>query len=230
MAQSAFSFGKKDSSDSPEASATEKSAKQEKKEEIQKDHINIDFLFDTKEANPKNRFNWSTSSAKYKDSFDAVSGASKFHSTKYLRETVLDKDAKDFKIPKGLYCLCLYAVSNSDYIKTDDFKISQEGKKLTITFNHRGNSYKIESDENGELSVPESFYLKQEKKTEEAEAEQEFTLDEGSKALKAFYKGKLKAELSAEGLLTVKGKLNQTAKEVQKEKADEPPAPPAAKE
>ena len=63
LAQSAFSFGKKDSSDSPEASATEKSAKQEKKEEIQKDHINIDFLFDTKEANPKNRFNWSTSSA-----------------------------------------------------------------------------------------------------------------------------------------------------------------------
>ena len=231
LIQPSFSFGKKDTAEEQTAPASEK------KTEIQNDHLKIDFLFDTKKENSKNRFNWSTTSTKYNDSFDAVSGASKLHSTKNLREAVLDKEAKVLKIPKGLYCLCLYAVSNSGHIKSDNFQINQEGKKLTITFSRRGYSYKIITDENGLLSVPGSFYIKQEAKTEDARGEAktpdseedsenpeqkaEFILDEGNKALKAFYNGNLKAVLSPEGILTVKGKLKLTAKEEKKDdKAD----------
>ena len=237
LIQPSFSFGKKDTAEEQTAPASEKKA------EIQNDHLKIDFLFDTKKENSKNRFNWSTTSTKYNDSFDAVSGASKLHSTKNLREAVLDKEAKVLKIPKGLYCLCLYAVSSSGHIKSDNFQINQEGKKLTITFSRREYSYKIITDENGLLSVPGSFYIKQEAKTEDARGEakapdskeenkkpgqeagpeegSEFTIDNGNEALKAFYNGNLKAVLSPEGILTVKGKLKLTAKEEKKDdKAD----------
>jgi hypothetical protein len=123
-------------------------------------------------------------------------------------------------------------------------------KKLTITFHHRGINYKIESNEKGEFLVPDSFYIKQELKKDEASAkegkeqkpqkseekaepkaqdskeesekpeetisEYGFILDEGSETLKEVYKGKLKANLTPEGILTVKGKLDHTAREEKK--------------
>lgn len=142
--------------------------------EIPKEHIDIDLYINTKKADSKNHFFWKTSKASYKDSFDVLSGASKLHSTKDFRETVFDTLTKSLKTPKGLRNLCLFAVSPEQNLEKDNFQIVRDGKKLTLTFCHRDNFYRIESDEKGIISVPESFFikLKQSSTKEEEKAEQ----------------------------------------------------------
>ncbi|MBQ4378304.1 MAG: hypothetical protein II821_03795 [Treponema sp.] len=167
--QAAFCFGKKDSGagaenkDSQTGSQAPQPGSGEEKEEKSDEFIKIDLYLDTNGGNPKNHFNWKTKSTSYKDFFDAVSGASKVHSTKYFREAVFDTQGKSLKAPAGLRNLCLYSVSNPELLQKDDFKIEKsgvDGKKLIITFTHREISYKIESNENGEILVPESFLIK----------------------------------------------------------------------
>ena len=250
FSQSAFSLGKKDKdSDTSENTSS-------KEEKIPKEVITIDLLLDTKKPNPQNHFNWkssaktsgttssssSTNSEKsYKDYFDALSGASKVHSTKYFREATLDSSKKNLRTPKGLRNLCLYAVANPESLSKDNFLVNQEGKKITITFSHRENSYKIESDENGIINVPQGFFIKikekpaekpekevktEEKKdeeedvTEEAKPEEvqtEFQKDQPIDSLTAIFKGKLTANLTNEGILTLKGKIKVEKREEDKE-------------
>lgn len=162
-----FSFGKKDSN---QEKASENPAETQVK--LQKEFIKIDFQLDTVNENPKNRFNWKTKSLSHKDYFDAVSGASKFHSTKKFREfastvpiassstSSSNSPGKLLLIPKGLRNLLLFSVSKYEYLATDSFNANyDESGKLTINFTHRGTKYRIETDENGILHVPESFFI-----------------------------------------------------------------------
>ncbi|MCR4823415.1 MAG: hypothetical protein K5873_11160 [Treponema sp.] len=159
-----FSLGKKDQEESKDSSKKTET-------EIKKDFLKTDIYINSKNEDKKNHFYWVNSTSSEKDSFDAISGASRGHSTKKLREFTFDKNTKEFQIPKGLYCLSLYGVANPDLIKKDNFLVTQDGKKLTITFSHRGNDYLIQSDEKGIISVPESFSYKPMKKISEAEPE-----------------------------------------------------------
>lgn len=161
-----FSLGKKDKNDSKETAGS-----QQEESEIKKDFFKVDFLLDTKKANPKNHLVWSNSSAAYRDYFDALSGASKVHSTKNLREAFFDKSTKSFLIPKGLYALCLFALANPELVSTDGLSVTQEGEKTTITFTHRENSYRIESDEKGEIYIPQGFFIKLKENKSENTAE-----------------------------------------------------------
>ena len=250
LIQSAFSFGKKDKDSDTKENETQK------EEKLPDETIKIDLFLDTKKPNPKNHFIWhalskssaSTSSPNsdnsYKDYFDTISGASKVHSTKNFREFSADSNSKNLRTPKGLRNLCLYAVSNPEMLSTDNFSVTQQGKKLTITFTHREISYKIETDEKGILTPPEGFFIKlkettdsnseSEKKADEGKKqgeekkdgekaqpenpEPEFQKDEPQESLSAIFKGKLTAALSPEGILTLKGKLKLT----KKEKPEEP--------
>lgn len=206
---SAFSFGKKDKSESDATTSSQTN-------EAKKEFLSIDFLLDTQKQNSKNHFKWKNSSAKYNDYFDSVSGASKFHSTKNLREFSFDKSTRFFQIPKGLYCLCLFSVANSDSLLNDDFKISQTDKKITIEFTHRKNQYKIESDENGMMLVPENFSIIEFQKEEPSNSDENqnqsektpptFVQDRAEKTLSQIYKGELQAKFQ-NGIFTLKGKL-----------------------
>ncbi|WP_294430094.1 hypothetical protein [uncultured Treponema sp.] len=245
-----YSLGKKD-----KENESEQSSKQEKTE-VQNDFIKIDMLLDSKSPNPKNYLKWKNSSASYDDYFDTISGASKVHSTKYLREVTLDSSTKSLKIPKGLRSLCLFSVANPESLKNDNFLITQQGKKLTITFSHRQIDYKIESDEEGFLNVPDGFFIKlppkaeenakaekseekpkteektaampeSEKKSEDINKDTEkaenteitektepepsdgFQKDIPPSSIAAIYEGKLKANLSPEGIFTLTGKIKQ---------------------
>lgn len=160
-----FSLGKKDKNNSSENSSSQEES------EIKKDFFKVDFLLDTKKANPKNHLVWSNSSAAYKDYFDALSGASKVHSTKNLREAFFDKSTKSYLIPKGLYALCLFALANPESVSTDGLSVTQEGKKISIRFTHRENSYRIESDEKGEIYIPQGFFIKLKENKSENTAE-----------------------------------------------------------
>lgn len=264
--QSAFSLGKKDKD------SDKKESEPVKEEKIPNETIKIDLFLDTKKPNSKNHFNWkassksensssssssSNSSNSYKDSFDTVSGASIVHSTKKFRDFSADSSSKNLRTPKGLRNLCLYAVSNPEMLSADNFSVTQQGKKLTITFTHRENSYKIETNEKGEIMVPAGFFIKlkeknsePKKENQEAPAEKDskdtkksekneenqapektkaetaepseiadnFQKDEPEESLKAIFTGKLTANLTAEGILTLKGKLKLT----KKEKPEEP--------
>ncbi len=217
---------------------TEKDSSQEKK--IQKDYIKISLSLDTKKPNQKNHFIWKTNESHYKDSFDAISGASKVHSTKNFREFTLDSNTKNLKTPKGLRNLCLFSVSDFESQKNDNLTILNEGKKISISFVHRGNSYKIESDENGDILVPDGFFIKikepeKESKDEKArekenpeteEKSQDFQKDEPDLAVKNIFTGKLRASLSKEGILSLKGKIEiseriEPEKEGKKENPEE---------
>ena len=248
----AFSLGKKDSQndDSGTQSNTTKYAKE---------FIKIDFFLDTKNENPKNHFYWKTKKTLTKDSFDAVSGASKFHSTKKFREfsSTIPVDTnstltpgKLLLLPKGLRSLLLFPVSKNNYIIGDFFEAKTENGKITVSFEHRGIKYKIESDENGIISVPKGFFILKtdseknpdEKKvgdtTEKSENPEQNTANEESneksesekieylpdlpdESLEITYVGKLKANLTENGILTISGKLE--AKKKKKEEAPEIP-------
>lgn len=266
MASEISALGKKDKAESGASS------------ENQKEYIKIDLLLDTKKPNSKNHFNWkassksknssgsttsSNSSIFFNDYFDTVSGASKVHSTKLFREASLDTASKSLKTPKGLRNLCLFAVANPELLKADNFSASQEGSKITVTFTHREISYIIRSDEQGNVSVPEGFFIKlkevkketteettadaeskqenskesaeeitektendqnpqeEELKTEEESAEkipEGFQKDEPSESISMIFTGRLVANLTNEGIFTLKGKLKLTEKEKPEEK------------
>ena len=238
----AFPLGKKDDSTEQNQNSTQQ------KNEIQKDFLKIDMILNTKSSNQKNSLKWKNSSASYDDYFDTISGASKSHSTKYLRESTLDSNTKSLKIPNGLRALCLFAVANPETLLKDNFLVSKEGKKLTITFTHRKIDYKIESDDEGIIHVPESFFIKiPETKQENAKSEDTtpakkedsntkssektenppveespaFKADIPPESINAIFVGKLEAQLSPEGVLSVNGKLN--LEKYEKPKAKEEP-------
>lgn len=246
LAIPAFALGKKDKTETTPASEEPK---------IEKQHIKIDLLLDTKKANPKNHFNWNTKSDSYKDYFDAVSGASKAHSTKQFRDFVLENGSKNMRTPKGLRNLCLFAVASPDLLEKDGFRIDSDGKKLVISFTHREIAYRIESDEDGMISVPEGFFIQlpppkqtagdseqteaEKADSSQAKAEQpasenasaekaadgaespDFQADAPSPSLATLFKGKLKAQLSQDGIFTLGGKLVLAKREEPKTKAPE---------
>ncbi len=127
--------------------------------------VKIDMRLNTAEADTKNHLTIkaetagttasSTTATKTKDSYDAVSGASRKHSTKSTASLMVDSSNKK-TMPKGLRALALFSVSDFRFIEKDGLKIERDKenpKKLTITFSHRGNSYKIETDEKGTAHV-----------------------------------------------------------------------------
>ena len=154
------------------------------------DSLKIDMRLNLNKEDPKNFLNTSltttsgttTTSTKTKDGYDAISGASKKHSTKLTSTIYLDKSNKKI-MPKGLRALLLFPVSDFRFIGQDSLKIEKDGenpKKITMTFEHRGNSYRIQTDEkgkafvnfqkekNGEIFNSFKIKLKTEEATEEA--------------------------------------------------------------
>ena len=200
LVQPLSAFGKKDKSEENQKPAAEEKAE----EKPQDDFISIDLLLETKNPQAKSHFNWQTSSSKYKDYYDAVSGASKLHTTKNFRTLMMDTTAKDFKIPHSLYGLCLFPVSSPELFKNDNFTVTQESKKLTITFTHRGTDYKIETKEDGSLEVPKGFS------------------DIPPQSVKSVFTGTLKLNLAEDGKLTAKGKLRLAKNEVEKPEETKP--------
>lgn len=119
--------------------------------------LEIDFRLNTQKSDKKNQLTWLVDSKKTTDSFDAVTGASKKHSTGELKKVFFDKDSK--YAPKGLYALLLFAVSPFESLQKDMLKVEQNGKEILISFTHRGNAYKIQSDKDGFISMQDSFKI-----------------------------------------------------------------------
>ncbi|MDY2843509.1 MAG: hypothetical protein SOT81_05945 [Treponema sp.] len=125
-----------------------------------KETLKIDFRFNTKTKDKKNYLKWKASSKKVKDSYDAVSGASVSHSTGELLTLFWDGNSKNLLAPKGLRAILLFAVSNPEYLESDNF-IAEKGSdgKIKISFTHRKIGYFIQTDEKGKLDLENGFFI-----------------------------------------------------------------------
>lgn len=138
--------------------------------------LKIDFRYRLNGDDGKNHLNWQTKTTKdkqakttnpnsvadrqIKDKYDATTGASKNMSTKYMREVQFE-DKKRI-LPKGLYSLLLFAVTPSPQAKTDTLTVTSSAKnekELSIFFVHRGNAYKITTNEKGQLDMHSGFTI-----------------------------------------------------------------------
>ena len=136
--------------------------------------MKVDFRYRLNGDDGKNHLNWQTKTTKdkqatttnpntvadrqIKDKYDATTGASKNMSTKYLREAAFM--GKSIIMPKGLYCLLLFAVSGNEQAEVDMLKVERQPmqeKALNISFVHRGIAYRISTDEKGQLDTLSSF-------------------------------------------------------------------------
>lgn len=117
----------------------------------------IDFRFNFQNDDGKNYLNWSADGKSVKDGFDAASGASKAKSTSEFNIVRFDSTGKKQAVPAGLRALVLYPVSVYAISTGDAFTASSSGKKVTVTFIHRGTAYKITSDDNGRIDMMTGF-------------------------------------------------------------------------
>ncbi len=192
--------------------------------------VSIDFRFNTKAADTKNYLNWSANGKNVKDGFDAATGASRAQSTTGFNVVRYDSEATKRKaIPAGLRSLVLYPVSPWSTAATDDFTVTESGRRLTIRFVHRGTAYQVTTDEKGVIDTGDSFkiatgvaenvggkfmvkdeYLKaggnKDNMADLDWSKISLVDDEASDDATIEYDGELKAELK-KGILTIKGNL-----------------------
>lgn len=119
----------------------------------------IDFRFNTVKDDGKNYFNWSADGKSVKDGFDAASGASKAKSTSEFNVVRFDSTGKRQAVPGGLRGLVLFPVAVRAIADGDALTAQSEGKKVTITFVHRGTAYKITSDDKGAVDLASGFQI-----------------------------------------------------------------------
>jgi hypothetical protein len=119
----------------------------------------IDYRFNTIKADGKDYLNWSADGKSVKDGFDAASGASKAKSTAEFNIVRFDSTGKKQAVPGGLRALMLFPISVHAIADGDAFTAKTEGKKVTVTFIHRGTAYKITSDENGTIDLASGFQI-----------------------------------------------------------------------
>lgn len=117
-------------------------------------NVRIDARVNVLSADAKNNFMWALGKKVVKDSLDASSGASLAGSTKEFDAVRFDSpDTKKAAIPVGLRGLLLYAISDYKTLAYDDLKVSEQGKKVTVRYVHRGTAYELVTDKDGKFDV-----------------------------------------------------------------------------
>lgn len=148
-----------------EAPATEKKVSVEKPAPSitpAANQVSVEFRFDVEnDGSDSNYFYWTADgSAVCEDGFDATTGASIAKSTTGFNVVRYDNENDRKKaIPLGLRNLMLEAVSPRSVPVGDYFTVNQTGKKLLITFVHRGTAYRITTDDDGMLDTASSFEI-----------------------------------------------------------------------
>ena len=122
--------------------------------------LKFDFSYDLSGKNvQKNKLVWIIDGAKTKDRYDTKTGASLNRTTLSLKNSVTDMGGKSFLIPKSLYELMLFAVSNPGYSKDIKVQKNESTGGLDILMIHRGNAYKIQSDARGNIDILKDLFI-----------------------------------------------------------------------
>lgn len=147
------------------------------------DQVSVEFRFDVEnDGSDSNYFYWTADGSEVcEDGFDATTGASIAKSTSGFNVVRYDnEDDRKKAIPTGLRNLMLEAVSPRSVPVGDFFTVNQTGKKLLITFVHRGTAYRITTDDDGMLDTASSFEITEsliEKVDGKSVLKKEFALD-----------------------------------------------------
>ncbi|MDR3161592.1 MAG: hypothetical protein LBU28_08275, partial [Spirochaetaceae bacterium] len=123
--------------------------------------LTIDYRYDISGAARGNYLSY-VSAIRYiaadKDTFDAVSGASKQKSTSLFAPIQTDIMGRA-TISSGFRGLLLFPLA-PDSIRTDDnLHVYKEGPVITMEYVHRGVAYRIQTDRNGNISFPRGNYV-----------------------------------------------------------------------
>ena len=94
-----------------------------------------------------------------KDHYDAVSGASQKKSTEMFQPYRYDVKGKN-ALADGLRGLFLFGVAGSKQAKIDNLNAEKVNGVITIQYTHRGTAYKIVTDRNGNISLPDGSFEK----------------------------------------------------------------------
>jgi hypothetical protein len=124
--------------------------------------LSIEFRYNTVREDPGNYLSY-ISAIRYiaadKDTYDAVSGASKQKSTAIFAPIQTDIMGRA-TISMGFRHLLLFAVSADATRIEDAFHGYQEGKVITVEFIHRGEAFRIQTDKNSRINFPRGNYIK----------------------------------------------------------------------
>jgi hypothetical protein len=123
--------------------------------------LTIDYRYNVSGPDSGNYLTY-TSAIRYiaatKDSFDAVTGASRQKSTSLFAPIQTDIMGRA-TISTGLRGLLLFPLS-SDSTRTEDaLHAYRTGDIITIEYAHRGVAYRVQTDEQGNISFPRGGYV-----------------------------------------------------------------------
>jgi hypothetical protein len=123
--------------------------------------LSIDYRFDVSGRTPGNYLSY-TSAIRYiaadKDSFDAVSGASRQKSTSLFAPIQTDNMGRA-TISGGFRSLLMFPLADDATRVGDNLHVYKEGTAITMEYVHRGVAYRIRTDERGNISFPRGSYV-----------------------------------------------------------------------
>jgi hypothetical protein len=119
--------------------------------------LKIEYQYDITGTSRTNYFTF-TGPIRYmavdKDHYDGRTGASVHGSTEKFQPYRYDVKGRT-AIPGGLRGLFLFAVAESDQPKIDNLQVDKASNGvITIQYAHRGTAYRITTDRNGVISMP----------------------------------------------------------------------------
>jgi hypothetical protein len=123
--------------------------------------LTIDYRYNVSGPDKENYLSY-TSAIRYiaakKDVFDAASGASQQKSTSLFAPIQTDIMGRA-TISGGFRGLLLYPVSPDSTRTEDALHVYKEGNIITAEYIHRGVAYRIQTDEQGNISFPRGGYV-----------------------------------------------------------------------
>jgi hypothetical protein len=121
----------------------------------------IDYRYDTSGAPGGNYLSY-RSAIRYiaadKDTFDAVTGASKQKSTSLFAPIQTDIMGRA-TISGGFRSLLMFPLAPDTTRIDDNLHVYKEGPVITMEYAHRGVAYRIRTDRNGSISFPRGNYV-----------------------------------------------------------------------
>ncbi|MDR2144383.1 MAG: hypothetical protein LBP29_08445 [Treponema sp.] len=123
--------------------------------------LSIDYRFDVSGQSAGNYLSY-TSAIRYiaadKDTFDAVSGASRQKSTSLFAPIQSDIMGRA-TISGGFRSLLMFPLAADTVRVEDNLHVYREGNIITMEYVHRGVAYRIRTDERGNIGFPRGDYV-----------------------------------------------------------------------
>jgi hypothetical protein len=123
--------------------------------------VTIDMRYNVLRSEPsRDYFKWSIGNKYIDDAYDALTGASAFHSTREFNAVILDTLlSRRNTLPRGIRHLMLFPVASRQYTNNFYLTVQEEGQKLIIRFIVYGTVYHIQTDDNKNIDIGNACFM-----------------------------------------------------------------------